>query len=227
MKLLRLELQHWCQHSQLDLTLPDEPIILLSGPNNSGKSNLVRAIGRVLALGRSEFGDASAIQYGAKQASLRLTALTHERTQFTISREIKPRQTRAKLEFADKTLTNADEIQRQLQEWFGRQETLLELFIAPQGQIASLLKERGKERLTKFIEICGFKGFLQKQATLNKFVRAYPTVLDPSPLMQDVEGKLQQLEKRTEEKKATAQALHQLATQIEQDREFLIKPARQ
>jgi exonuclease SbcC len=207
MKLLRLELQHWCQHSQLDLTFPDEPIILLSGSNNSGKSNLVRAIGRVLALGRSEFGDASAIQYGAKQASLRLTALTHERAQFTISREIKPRQTRAKLEFEDKTLTNAEEIQTQLQEWFGRQETLLELFIAPQGQIASLLKERGKERLTQFIEICGFKGFLQKQATLNKFVRAYPTVLDPSPLLQDVEGKLQQIEKRTEEKKAAIQAL--------------------
>lgn len=207
MKLLRLELQHWCQHSQLELTFPDEPIILLSGPNNSGKSNLVRAIGRVLALGRSEFGDASAIQYGSKQASLRLTALTHERTQFTISREIKPRQTRARLEFDDKALTNADEIQTQLQEWFGRQETLLELFIAPQGQIASLLKERGKERLTKFIEICGFKGFLQKQATLNKFLRAYPTVLDPSPVMQDVENKLQQAERRTEEKKATVQAL--------------------
>ncbi len=207
MKLLRLELQHWCQHSQLDLTFPDEPIILLSGPNNSGKSNLVRAIGRVLALGRSEFGDASAIQYGAKQASLRLTALTHERTQFTISREIKPRQTRARLEFEDKTLTNADEIQTQLQEWFGRQETLLELFIAPQGHIASLLKERGKERLTKFIEICGFKGFLQKQARLNKFLRAYPTVLDPSPLIQDVEGKLAQVEKRVEEQKTAAQAL--------------------
>ncbi len=207
MKLLRLELQHWCQHSQLDLTFPDEPIILLSGPNNSGKSNLVRAIGRVLALGRSEFGDASAIQYGAKQASLRLTALTHERAQFTISREIKPRQTRARLEFEDKLLTNADEIQTQLREWFGRQETLLELFIAPQGQIASLLKERGKERLTKFIEICGFKGFLQKQAALNKFVRAYPTVLDPSPLVQDVEDKLRQLEQRIEEKKTAAQIL--------------------
>lgn len=207
MKLLRLELQHWCQHSQLDLTFPDEPIVLLSGPNNSGKSNLVRAIGRVLALGRSEFGDASAVQYGAKQASLRLTALTHERTQFTISREIKPRQTRAKLEFEDKTLTNADEIQTQLQEWFGRQETLLELFIAPQGQIASLLKERGKERLTKFIEICGFKGFLQKQASLNKFLRIYPTVLDPSPLMQDVEAKLRQAEQRAQEKKARIQAL--------------------
>ncbi|ODU25449.1 MAG: hypothetical protein ABS95_00090 [Verrucomicrobia bacterium SCN 57-15] len=207
MKLLRLELQHWCQHSQLDLTFPDEPIILLSGPNNSGKSNLVRAIGRVLALGRSEFGDASAIQYGAKQASLRLTALTHERTQFTISREIKSRQTRARLEFDDKTLTNADEIQKQLQEWFGRQETLLELFIAPQGQIASLLKERGKERLTQFIEICGFKGFLQKQATLNKFLRSYSTVLDPSPLMQDVEDKLRQLDERIEQKKAAAQTL--------------------
>ncbi len=207
MKLLRLELQHWCQHSQLDLTFPDEPIILLSGPNNSGKSNLVRAIGRVLALGRSEFGDSSAIQNGAKQASLRLTALTHERAQFTISREIKPRQTRARLEFEDKLLTNADEIQTQLREWFGRQETLLELFIAPQGQIASLLKERGKERLTTFIEICGFKGFLQKQATLNKFVRAYPTVLDPSPLIQDVEDRLRQLEQRIEEKKTAAQTL--------------------
>ena len=151
MRLLRLELKNWCQHSELDVFFPNEPLIHLSGPNNGGKSNLVRAIGRAVAQGRSDFGDASDIQFGAKQASIRLTALTHERVQFTLSRTIKERQSKAALEFEDKVLTSAEEIQRQLQEWFGRQETLLELLIAPQGQIASLIRERGRDRLTKFI----------------------------------------------------------------------------
>ena len=207
MKLLRLELKNWCQHPELDITFPDEPIIHLSGPNNGGKSNLIRAIGRVVAQGRSDFGNASDIRFGAKQASIRLTALTHARTQFTLSRAIKKLQSKATLEFDDKVLTNADEIQRQMQEWFGRPETLLELLIAPQGQIASLVKERGKDRLTKFIEICGFKGFLQKQAALNKFQRAYPTITDPGPLLLDVEGKLRQAEQQTAEKKSALQAL--------------------
>ena len=207
MKLLRLELKNWCQHPELDITFPDEPIIHLSGPNNGGKSNLIRAIGRVVAQGRSDFGNASDIRFGAKEASIRLTALTHERTQFTLSRAIKERQSKATLEFDDKMLTGADEIQRQMQEWFGRQETLLELLIAPQGQIASLVKERGKDRLTKFIEICGFKGFLQKQAALNKFQRAYPTITDPGPLLLDVEGKLRQAEQQAAEKKSALQAL--------------------
>jgi exonuclease SbcC len=217
MKLLRLELRHWCQHTELDLLFPDEPILLLSGPNNSGKSNIVRAIGRVLALGRSEFGDASAIQHGAEQASVRLTALTHERMPFTISRDLKPRLTRARLEFADQVLTNADEIQHQLQEWFGRQETLLELFIAPQGQIASLIKERGKDRLTNFIEICGFKRFLQKQVLLNKFVKKFPTLSDPHSVLQDVTSKQETLDKQRNERKAFLQAL---PPQEELQREF-------
>ena len=206
MKLLRLELKNWCQHSELDIAFPEEPIIHLSGPNNGGKSNLIRAIGRVVAQGRSDFGDASDIRFGTKQASIRLTALTHERTQFTLSRVIKEHQSKATLEFDDKMLTGAEEIQRQMREWFGRQETLLELLIAPQGQIASLVKERGKDRLTKFIEICGFKGFLQKQAALNKFQRAYPTIIDPGPLILDVEGKLRQAEQQIAEKKSALQA---------------------
>ena len=207
MKLLRLELKNWCQHPELDITFPDEPIVHLSGPNNGGKSNLIRAIGRVVAQGRSDFGNASDIRFGAKQASIRLTALTPARTQFTLSRAIKKLQSKATLEFDDKVLTNADEIQRQMQEWFGRPETLLELLIAPQGQIASLVKERGKDRLTKFIEICGFKGFLQKQAALNKFQRAYPTIIDPGPLVLDVDGKLGQAEQQTAEKRSALQAL--------------------
>ena len=206
MKLLRLELKNWCQHSELDIAFPEEPIIHLSGPNNGGKSNLIRAIGRVVAQGRSDFGDASDIRFGTKQASIRLTALTHERTQFTLSRVIKEHQSKPTLEFDDKVLTGAEEIQRQMREWFGRQETLLELLIAPQGQIASLVKERGKDRLTKFIEVCGFKGFLQKQAALNKFQRAYPTIIDPGPLILDVEGKLRQAEQQIAEKKSAIQA---------------------
>ncbi|HOC54222.1 MAG TPA: SMC family ATPase [Verrucomicrobiota bacterium] len=205
MRLLRLELKNWCQHSELDVVFPNEPLIHLSGPNNGGKSNLVRAIGRAVAQGRSDFGDASDIQFGAKQASIRLTALTHERVQFTLSRTIKERQSKAALEFENKVLTSAEEIQQQLQEWFGRQETLLELLIAPQGQIASLIRERGRDRLTKFIEICGFKGFLQKQAALNKFQRSYPTINDPGPLILDVESKLGQAEQQAAEKNG---ALH-------------------
>jgi len=207
MRLLRLELTNWCQHSELDIAFPNEPLIHLSGPNNGGKSNLIRAIGRVLAQGRSEFGDASDIRFGTKQASIRLTAQTHEGARFTLSRTIKERQSKATLEFDDKVLTGAEEIQRQLQEWFGRPETLLELLIAPQGQIASLIKERGRDRLTKFIEICGFKGFLQKQATLNKFQRAYPSIIDPGLVIQDVEGKLHQTDQQAAEKKNALRAL--------------------
>jgi len=196
MKLLRLELQNWCQHTHLAIDFPSDRIIHLSGPNNVGKSNLIRAIGRVLAQGRSDFGDTSDIQYGAKQAAIRLTAQTAEGTRFIISRVIKDRQNKTSLEFDGQTLTNTEDIQQQLQAWFGRQDTLLQLFIAPQGKIASLLQERGKERLTKFIEICGFKGFLQKQAALNKFIKAYPTISDPTLLLQDVQGKLHQAEQQ-------------------------------
>jgi len=212
MRLLRLELTNWCQHPELHIAFPNEPLIHLSGPNNGGKSNLIRAIGRVLAQGRSEFGDASDIRFGTKQASIRLTAQTHEGARFTLSRTIKERQSKATLEFDDKVLTGAEEIQRQLQEWFGRPETLLELLIAPQGQIASLIKERGRDRLTKFIEICGFKGFLQKQAALNKFQRAYPSIIDPAPVIQDVEGKLHQAEQQAAEKKNALRALQDLNT---------------
>ncbi len=219
MKLLRLELQNWCQHSELAIDFPSDPIIHLSGPNNVGKSNLIRAIGRVLAQGRSDFGDTSDIQYGAKQATIRLSAQTAEGTRFIISRVIKDRPNRTSLEFDGQALTNTDDIQNQLQAWFGRQETLLQLFIAPQGKIASLLKERGKERLTKFIEICGFKGFLQKQASLNKFIKSYPTLFDSSLVLQDVQGKIRQAEEQAAEKKAQiAQLQDKTALQHEMDR---------
>lgn len=201
MKLLRLELQNWCQHTELAIDFPPDPIIHLSGPNNVGKSNLIRAIGRVLAQGRSDFGDYSDVQYGAKQAVIRLTAETAEKVRFVISRVIKDHHPRTSLEFDGQTFTNTDEIQKQLQAWFGRQETLLQLFIAPQGRIASLLQERGKERLTKFIELCGFKGFLQKQAALNKFIKSYPTIPDPILVLKDVECKIRLAEHQASETK--------------------------
>src|SRR5213592_1814818 len=118
MKLLRLELQNWCQHTELAIDFPSDPIIHLSGPNNVGKSNLIRAVGRVLAQGRSDFGDTSDIQYGAKQATIRLTAQTAEGTKFIISRVIKDRPNKTSLEFDGQTLTNTDDIQNQLQAWF-------------------------------------------------------------------------------------------------------------
>jgi exonuclease SbcC len=48
---------------------------------------------------------------------------------------------------------------------------------------------------------------LQKQAALNKFQRAYPTIIDPGPLVLDVDGKLGQAEQQTAEKRSALQAL--------------------
>lgn len=207
MKLLRLELQHWCQHDDLAIDFPRDAIVRLDGPNNSGKTNLIRAIGRVLAQGRSHFGDASCIQHGAREARLVLTALTAEGTRFVISRVIRPQQTRTTLEFEGEILTGADAVQAQLQAWFGRPEMLLQLFIAPQGRIASLLKEEGPERLVKFIEICGFKGFLKKQEALNKFSKAYPTINDCGRLLADVREQLRLTEQQAAENAARANGL--------------------
>lgn len=187
MRLLELELKDWCQHQNTHIVFPDEPIIQICGRNNVGKSNLVKAIGRVLGQGKSDFG--GGIRWGAKNAFIRLKAITHENTVFTLTRTI-GRQSKVTLDFEDKHLEKSDEIQAQLQSWFGRQETLLQVFIAKQAHISSLLQERGKDRLTHFIEICGFKGFLQKQARLNKFIKRFSTLTDPSPLLQDIATRL-------------------------------------
>ena len=48
---------------------------------------------------------------------------------------------------------------------------------------------------------------MQKQAALNKFQRAYPSITDPGPVMLDVEGKLRQAEQQAAEKKSALQAL--------------------
>ena len=80
-------------------------------------------------------------------------------------------------------MVKAEEITKQLEAWFGPQETLLQLFIARQGKISSLLVEKGRDRLRKFIEICGFKGFLEKQTALNRFIKIYPTNYGESALL--------------------------------------------
>ena len=62
MKLTRLELRNWCHHECLDIDFPSAPIIRLCGPNNAGKSNIIRAIGRALAQGRTDFERASGLR---------------------------------------------------------------------------------------------------------------------------------------------------------------------
>ena len=69
----RLLLQHWGQHSNLDINFPDSGIISLTGPNNSGKSTLLSAIGWVLApTGRNRFGDRDDIEDGYSQACVQI-----------------------------------------------------------------------------------------------------------------------------------------------------------
>ena len=69
----RLFLQHWGQHTQLDITFPENGIITLTGPNNSGKSTLLSAIGWVFApSGRNRFGDRDDIEDGYSQASVQI-----------------------------------------------------------------------------------------------------------------------------------------------------------
>ena len=191
MKLTRLELRNWCQHESLDIDFPSAPIIRLCGPNNAGKSNIIRAIGRALAQGRTDFERTSGLRYGTNSGSIRLFATTHEHLPFAVSRTL-GKGGHVTLEFEDQMLVKAEEITKQLEAWFGPQETLLQLFIARQGKISSLLVEKGRDRLRKFIEICGFKGFLEKQSTLNRFIKAYPTIYDQSALLEEVQAKQQE-----------------------------------
>ena len=203
MKIKKIQLDHWCQHTSLCLTLPDAPIVRISGPNNIGKSNLIRAIGRALAQGRSDYGDASDIQYGAKQAEIILDMETADRTAFTISRVIKEKQSKATLLIpGTDPITSSDEIQKMLTQWFGRPETLLSLFIASQGAISRLLKTEGKQRLVEFIEICGFKSFLVKQAAINKLIKSFPVLEDPTLLIKELEAKQIGLESEVRQKKS-------------------------
>lgn len=213
MKLKVLDLEHWCQHTSLHIEFPDTAIVRISGPNNVGKSNLIKAIGRVLAQGRSDFGDAADIQYGAKQATLRLQAETSEGSPFTIGRVVREKQSKVSLEFdgLPAPIASAEEVETKLTEWFGRLDTLLSLFIAPQGRIASLLKTGGKQRLVDFIEICGFKSFILKQSSLNKFIKAYPIILDPSMTLADIQAKAQSAKEQASEKQAAIAALPLLA----------------
>ena len=185
MKLTRLELRNWCQHESLDIDFPQDRIVRLYGHNNAGKTNIIRAIGRALAQGRSDFERVSGLRYGAKSGSIRLSALTHEGLPFAIGRTI-GKGGHATLEFENTTLTKAEEIEGQLEAWFGPKETLLQLFIARQGKISSLLVEKGRDRLRKFVEICGFKGLLEKQSALNKFMKSYPSLADQSNLLERV-----------------------------------------
>lgn len=186
MKLLSLDLDHWCQHTELHIDFPDSPLIRIDGPNNIGKSNLIRAIGRALAQGRSEFGDASSIQYGAKQASINLKAKTADQTTFSIQRIIGEKTSKSTLLVPGRDpLTKSEEIETLFAEWFGPTDVLLSLFIASQGEISRLLRTSGKQRLVEFIEICGFKTFLQKQAAINKLIKSFPALNNPEELQRD------------------------------------------
>ena len=191
MKLKKLQLENWCQHSNLTVLFPDDALVRLGGANNCGKTNLIRAIGRVLAQGRSDFGDINDIQYGQDHARITLDALTSERISFTLNRTIKEKPEVSLIIDGQDPILRSESIQQQLTEWFGRQDTLLSLFIAQQGEIASLLKAKGRDRLVQFIEICGFKGFLKRQEALNKFIKTYPAILDPSPVLLELNARLQ------------------------------------
>ena len=82
MKLTRLELRNWWQHECLDIDFPSAPIIRLCWPNNAGKSNIIRAIGRALAQGGTDFEQAPGLRYGTNSGSIRLCAMTHEHLPF-------------------------------------------------------------------------------------------------------------------------------------------------
>ena len=209
MKLKSLDLENWCQHASLHIDFPDTALVRIQGPNNVGKSNLIRGIGRALAQGRSDYGDVSDIRNGTKQASIKLTAETAEGTPFILERIIKEKQSKVTLTATSlaKPITSSEEIEAQLSSWFGRLDTLLALFIASQGKISSLLKTGGKQRLVDFIEICGFKSFLQKQTALNKFIKAYPTVSDPNALLVDIQTKAQGLDNGLKDKRTLLLAL--------------------
>lgn len=73
MRIHRLCLQNWGQHTALEVTLPPTGVTSLTGPNNSGKSTLLSAIGWVLSpSSRNRYGDRNDIQDGCTNASVTL-----------------------------------------------------------------------------------------------------------------------------------------------------------
>jgi DNA repair exonuclease SbcCD ATPase subunit len=73
-----------------------------------------------------------------------------------------------------------------------------------------LLVEKGRDRLRKFIEICGFKGFLEKQAALNKFMKSYPSLDDQSNLLGELQSKQEEARRLQTEKQQAQAALPRL-----------------
>lgn len=196
MQITKLTLHNWCQHDRVCLQFPRVPLMRLIGANNMGKTNIIRAIGRVLAQGRSEFGDASDIQHGAEEAMICLEAETADGLPFTLQRWIRQRTQKAVLNYPglSEPMQQQEQIKDQLCQWFGPLDTLLALMIAPQGQIDRLLRVSGKKRLEEFIRLCGFQEFLQKQRHLDSFIRELPLLPDISGWIQAHQHNIQHLE---------------------------------
>ena len=73
MRIHRICLENWGQHSHLELEFPPTGVISLTGPNDSGKSTLLSAIGWVLSPNaRNRYGDRNDIQDGQTSAAVTL-----------------------------------------------------------------------------------------------------------------------------------------------------------
>src|SRR5271169_304720 len=93
MRIHRLHLQNWGQHRELELELPPTGVISLTGPNNSGKSTLLSAIGWVLSpTSRNRYGSRNDIQDGQTRAAVTLEFTLednfHQPTRHILRKEI-------------------------------------------------------------------------------------------------------------------------------------------
>lgn len=153
MRIHRLCLQNWGQHTTLEIELPPAGVISLTGPNNSGKSTLLSAIGWVLSPNsRNRYGDRNDIQDGQTAAAVTLEFTLednfHEPRRHLLRKEIslsedggQKSNPETKIELDGEILTGP-QWEEFLNAKAGLQESsqFLSLMIAPQEEIHALLR---------------------------------------------------------------------------------------
>ena len=153
MRIHRLHLQNWGQHRELELELPPTGVISLTGPNNSGKSTLLSAIGWVLsASSRNRYGSRNDIQDGQTRAAVTLEFTLEDNfyqpTRHILRKEItitddtlqKPNpETRIELNGSPLTGPQWEDFLKQHAQ-LDEPAQFLSLMIAPQEEIHALLR---------------------------------------------------------------------------------------
>ncbi len=171
MRLLKLDLRNWCQHSERTIEFR-AGLNGIIGSNGVGKSNLLDAI-RFAVTGQSinDGNKKDNLTWGEKAGYVRLT-FTDGNTEYVLKRAIES--SKVELKFGDTKIVKDAEIQVELYRLFNaNDQTLLNNVFVAQGKIDAILYARPTERLKEFQQTFGLDRAADAHAVLNREAAAY------------------------------------------------------